>query len=161
LKIPLWCHAQTAARLGVAPDRSLVDGEVLVLEGEPEQRWRVLHTPGHAKGHLCLIDGRSRAAVVGDMAAGVGTIVIDPAEGPMATVLAALGRLRDLPVGPVYPAHGPPIPDGPAKMREYLAHRAHREELILGALGAVGGPPVPLARVVERAYADTPVFIHP
>ncbi len=83
LGLPLWCHARTADRLNVPVDRLLEDGEVLELAGNPPQRWRVLHTPGHARGHLCLVDERTRAAVVGDMVAGVGTIVIDPPEGNM------------------------------------------------------------------------------
>ena len=28
--------------------------------GQVPQRWRVLHTPGHARGHVCLVDERSQ-----------------------------------------------------------------------------------------------------
>ncbi|MGZ3459897.1 MAG: MBL fold metallo-hydrolase, partial [Archangium sp.] len=70
LRVPLWCHARTADRLDVPAEQLLEDGEVLELAGTPPQRWRVLHTPGHARGHLCLVDERTRAAVVGDMVAG-------------------------------------------------------------------------------------------
>jgi endoribonuclease LACTB2 len=158
LGIPLWCHARTAERLDVPVARLLEDGEVVELAGNPPQRWRVLHTPGHARGHLCLVDERTRAAVVGDMVSGVGTIVIDPPEGDMAHYLEQLARLRDWPVTTLYPSHGPAIPDGPGKLREYLHHRAMREALILEALGPQGAT---LAEVVERAYADTPPFLHP
>ncbi|XXF76788.1 MBL fold metallo-hydrolase [Myxococcaceae bacterium GXIMD 01537] len=158
LGIPVWCHALTASRLDFPVGRLLEDGEVLTLAGDFPQRWRVLHTPGHARGHVCLVDERSRAAVVGDMVAGVGTIVIDPPEGNMRDYLAQLARLRDLPVGTLYPAHGQPIPEGPAKLEEYLRHRAAREALILEAVPASGAT---LAEVVAAAYADTPPFIHP
>ncbi|WP_224364336.1 MBL fold metallo-hydrolase [Hyalangium versicolor] len=158
LGIPLWCHERTADRLSVSVDRLLKDGDVLELAGNPPQRWRVLHTPGHARGHICLVDERSRAAVVGDMVAGVGTIVIDPPEGNMRDYLTQLARLRDWPVTTMYPAHGGPIPDGPGKLQEYLDHRAAREARILEALPASGAT---LAQVVERAYADTPPFLHP
>jgi glyoxylase-like metal-dependent hydrolase (beta-lactamase superfamily II)/8-oxo-dGTP pyrophosphatase MutT (NUDIX family) len=158
LGIPLWCHARTADRLDVAADRLLEEGEVLELAGSPPQRWRVLHTPGHARGHICLVDELTRAAVVGDMVAGVGTIVIDPPEGNMRDYLAQLARLRDLPVTTLYPAHGPPIPDGPGKLQEYLDHRAAREARILEALPRSGAT---LAQIVEVAYSDTPPFLHP
>jgi ribonuclease/clavin/mitogillin len=158
LGIPLWCHARTADRLDVPVERLLKDGEVLELAGKPSQRWRVLHTPGHARGHICLVDERSRAAVVGDMVASVSTIVIDPPEGNMREYLAQLARLRDLPVTTLYPAHGGPIPDGPGKLQEYLDHRAAREARIVAALSPTGAT---LEQVVERAYSDTPPFLHP
>jgi glyoxylase-like metal-dependent hydrolase (beta-lactamase superfamily II) len=158
LGIPLWCHARTADRLDFPVERLLEDGEVLELAGDVPQRWRVLHTPGHARGHVCLVDERSRAAVVGDMVAGVGTIVIDPPEGNMREYLAQLARLRDWPVSTLYPAHGTPIPDGPAKLREYLDHRALRESLILQAVPPEGAT---LAQVVATAYADTHPLMHP
>jgi len=158
LGVPLWCHARTADRVPVPADRLLEDGEVLELAGGPTQRWRVLHTPGHARGHLCLVDERTRAAVVGDMVASVGSIVIDPPEGNMREYLTQLARLRDWPVSTLYPAHGSPIPEGPAKLREYLDHRALRESLILQAVPPEGAT---LAQVVATAYADTPPLLHP
>ncbi|MCP3104045.1 MBL fold metallo-hydrolase [Myxococcus sp. K15C18031901] len=158
LGIPLWCHAETARWLDFPVERLLEDGEVLELAGDVPQRWRVLHTPGHARGHLCLVDERSRAAVVGDMVAGVGSIVIDPPEGNMRDYLAQLARLRDWPVSTLYPAHGQPLLDGPAKLQEYLNHRAQREALILQAVPVEGAS---LAKVVEVAYADTPPLMHP
>jgi glyoxylase-like metal-dependent hydrolase (beta-lactamase superfamily II)/8-oxo-dGTP pyrophosphatase MutT (NUDIX family) len=158
LGLPLWCHARTADRLDVPAERLLKDGEVLELAGRPAQRWRVLHTPGHAQGHICLVDERSHAAVVGDMVAGVSTIVIDPPEGNMREYLTQLARLRDLPVTTLYPAHGGAMPDGPGKLQEYITHRAAREARILEALPASGAT---LAQVVETAYADTPAFLHP
>ncbi|MDC0709940.1 MBL fold metallo-hydrolase [Stigmatella sp. ncwal1] len=158
LGIPLWCHARTADRLDFAADRLLEDGEVLELAGSPPQRWHVLHTPGHARGHLSLVDALSHAAVVGDMVAGMSTIVIDPPEGNMRDYLAQLARLRDWPITTLYPAHGGPIPDGPGKLQEYLHHRALREARILEAIPTSGAP---LSQVVKDAYSDTPVFLHP
>jgi endoribonuclease LACTB2 len=158
LGIPLWCHARTADRLDVPVERLLEDGEVLELAGNPPQRWRVLHTPGHARGHICLVDERSRAAVVGDMVSAVSTIVIDPPEGNMRDYLAQLARLRDLPVTTLYPAHGGAIPDGPGKLQQYLDHRAAREARIVEAVPSTGAT---LDQVVEQAYSDTPPFLHP
>ena len=136
-------------------DRLLVDGEVLTLG---PMRWRVLHTPGHAQGHVCLYDEASRAAVVGDMVAGFGTIVIDPPEGDMTDYLAQLRRLEALPVTTLYPSHGPAIPDGPGKLAEYIQHRMWREEKVLAALTVEG---VTLELLVPRAYDDVNAFVLP
>jgi glyoxylase-like metal-dependent hydrolase (beta-lactamase superfamily II)/8-oxo-dGTP pyrophosphatase MutT (NUDIX family) len=158
LGVPLWCHAKTAERLAFVPERLLEDGETLTLAGDPVMNFKVLHTPGHAPGHLCLVDELSKAAIVGDMVSGLGTVVIDPADGDMGDYLAQLRRLKDWPVGTIYPAHGPIIPDGQAKLAEYLEHRAVREQKVLAAVVGAG---VTLKEVVATAYTDTPSFMHP
>jgi ribonuclease/clavin/mitogillin len=156
LGIPVWCHARTADRLPFRADRLLEEGDELVLAGAPGMRWRVLHTPGHARGHICLIDTATRAAVVGDMVAGQGTILIDPPEGEMAEYLRQLSRLRDMPVRAIYPAHGPPLPDGPNALTTVLDHRAMRERRVQAALSSL---PRPLEELAAEAYADTPSAI--
>jgi glyoxylase-like metal-dependent hydrolase (beta-lactamase superfamily II) len=153
LGIPVWCHARTADRLPFRADRLLEEGDELVLAGAPGMRWRVLHTPGHARGHISLIDTATRAAVVGDMVAGQGTILIDPPEGDMAEYLRQLARLRDLPVRAVYPAHGPPLPDGPSALTTVMDHRAMRERRVQTALSTLGRS---LEDIAADAYADTP-----
>ena len=160
LGLPVWAHERTADRSPVPVSRLLRDGDVLEVAGPMPMKWRVLHTPGHARGHITLIDERSKAAVVGDMVAGFGTIVIDPPEGDMAEYLRQLTRLEQLPVGTIYAAHGPVIPDGPGKLQEYAAHRAWREAKVLEAIASFGKP-VALAEVVPRAYDDVASFVWP
>jgi glyoxylase-like metal-dependent hydrolase (beta-lactamase superfamily II)/8-oxo-dGTP pyrophosphatase MutT (NUDIX family) len=159
LGLPVWAHARTADRLPVKTARLLTEGDVLELAGPRPMRWRVLHTPGHAQGHVCLYDEASKAAVVGDMVAGVGTIVIDPPEGVMADYLAQLERLKALPVTTLYPSHGPVIADGPGKLDEYLMHRRWREQKVLESLTALGTSTV--ERLVEKAYDDVQAFVWP
>jgi glyoxylase-like metal-dependent hydrolase (beta-lactamase superfamily II)/8-oxo-dGTP pyrophosphatase MutT (NUDIX family) len=151
LNIPLWCHPLTAQRLSISADRLLGEDEIITLNGAPPMSFRVLHTPGHARGHLTLVEANSQAAIVGDMVAGVGTILIDPPEGEMAVYLAQLDRLRQLPVGTLYPAHGPPTPDGPQKLTEYLEHRMFRERKVLASIGPAGAS---LQQIVQLAYDD-------
>lgn len=154
-RLPVWAHARTADRLPIKTDRLLQDGDVLPLLG---MNWRVLHTPGHAQGHVCLVDEASKAAVVGDMVAGIGTIVIDPPEGDMSDYLAQLRRLEALPVTTLYPSHGPAIPDGPGKLAEYLQHRQWREQKVLAALSPEG---ITLEDLVPKAYDDVNAFVLP
>lgn len=160
LGVPVWAHELTANRVPVEVSRTLHDGEVLTLGGPMPMRWRVLHTPGHARGHITLVDEATKSAIVGDMVAGVGTIVIDPPEGDMAEYLKQLARLEALPVAAVYPAHGPVLPDGPGKLREYQLHRAWRETKVFEALESLGGE-VDVPTLVERAYDDVAAFVWP
>lgn len=160
LSLPVWAHALSADRVPVKVSRLLADGDVLELDGPFPMRWRVLHTPGHATGHVCLIDERSKAGIVGDMVSSVSTIIIDPPEGDMAVYLKQLERLRELPLGALFPAHGPIVAHGVAKLEEYLTHRAWREAKVLEAVGSFSMP-VGLDEVVPRAYDDVSAFIWP
>jgi endoribonuclease LACTB2 len=157
LRCRVWAHRDTATRLAVPAHRVLAEGDVLTLEGPRPMAWRVLHTPGHARGHVTLVDEASRAAICGDMVAGVGTIVIDPPEGDMGEYVKQLARLKQF-VGALYPAHGPVIADGVAKLDEYLAHRAWREGKVVSALMA---SPQPVDDIVASAYDDVASFIWP
>ncbi len=120
---------------------------------------RVHHTPGHAIGHICLQQVSAGVTAVGDMVAGVGTILIDPDEGDMAEYLASLERLEGVAPGALLPAHGPVIADGLAKLREYRAHRLRREQKILEAVAAAPGARA--EELVPMAYADTPAPFWP
>lgn len=151
--IPVRAHPDAAARLppGAGPVEPLADGDLL---GE---RWRVLHTPGHAHGHLAFRDERSGAVLAGDLVSTLSTIVVDPPEGDMAVYLASLERLRSFAPRTLYPAHGVPAPDGVRTLEQYLAHRHEREEKVRSALAAGGT----LAEITARAYDDTPAAVHP
>jgi glyoxylase-like metal-dependent hydrolase (beta-lactamase superfamily II) len=86
-------------------------------------------------------------------------VVIAPPEGDMLDYLASLERLLALPrLGVILPAHGPIIEDGPALLRQYIAHRLEREQQMLGALDA-GDTMVDA--MVARIYADVDPALHP
>jgi glyoxylase-like metal-dependent hydrolase (beta-lactamase superfamily II)/8-oxo-dGTP pyrophosphatase MutT (NUDIX family) len=150
LRIPVRAHPLTADRVGV-PCEPVRDGEILA------GRWRALHTPGHAPGHLCFLDEYSRALVCGDMISGASTIVIDPPEGDMGEYVRQLARLRDLGPRTLYPAHGPVIPDALGKLDWYLKHRREREEKVQRALATASA----LGEITRLAYDDTPTVLHP
>ncbi|MCB1036677.1 MAG: MBL fold metallo-hydrolase, partial [Acidobacteria bacterium] len=88
-QLPVYAHRAAADRLaaaGIHVDGFLEEGDRVVLEGVPGERsfpLRVLHTPGHARGHLCFYDETYGSLIAGDLVAGFGTIVIDPPEGDM------------------------------------------------------------------------------
>ncbi len=157
LGVPLWAHEATAARLRTPVARKLADGETIDLDGPSPQRWKVLHTPGHAPGHLCLFERTLGVAVVGDMVASVGTILIEPSEGDMTEYLAQLSRLEALGAKVALPAHGAPIEDPGRLFRAYRAHRYMREERVMMSLGAGGT----LDDLLPRAYADVGPDVYP
>jgi len=142
---PVWAHRD--ARVPFEVDHRIEDGEML---DTGDGAWRCLHTPGHADGHLCFLNEGTGDVIAGDMVAGVGTIVLVPPEGHLATYLDSLRRLRAL-SRVLHPAHGPALEDAPAALDHYTAHRHRRTEQVRAALDA--GTPSAMARVI---YADVP-----
>ncbi len=159
LGVETWAHAATASRLGRPVDRELEDGETFVLDGPTPERWRVLHTPGHAPGHVCLFDERTKTLVVGDMIASVGTILIAPGDGDMAVYLAQLARLAGMGATVALPAHGEPIDAPTAVLERYIEHRLAREGKVLDAVSE--NPGAGIQTLVASAYADTPAHVWP
>jgi len=159
---PLWAHAMTAERLRgtVTFDRVLEDGERIVLRGTPDLTLRCVHTPGHAPGHLCLLEERSRVMVCGDMVASVGTIIVEPRDGDMTEYLESLRFMKRLAPSMLLPAHGLPIRDVQGLLDHYIAHRLGREAKVRAALEAHAGPASAMD-LVPRAYDDAPKAVWP
>ena len=154
LGVPVLAQALTAERLasrGIPIDGELRDGErVLLGEDFPVL---VLHTPGHARGHLCFLEESQRSLLCGDMVSGVSMIVVDPPEGDMDDYLGSLARLAALRPGTLFPGHGPAIKNGVDKLREYIDHRLWREERILDAWNAGKHQP---SEMLPTVYDDVP-----
>jgi glyoxylase-like metal-dependent hydrolase (beta-lactamase superfamily II) len=146
-----WPGVDDAFELTLTP---LSDGDVVETEGAT---LRAVHTPGHAEDHLCFVLEEERALFSGDNVLGVGTTVIPSQGGDLLDYMASLERLLEEAPAVIYPAHGPRIDDGVAKIREYIAHRLDRERQILDGLerGITS-----VTALVERIYAQYPASLH-
>jgi len=162
LGLPLWAHQATAGRREgtVRFDRHIADGEVIELDGPVPVRLRAVHTPGHAPGHLCFVEERSRAMIAGDMVASIGTILVEPGDGDMTLYLESLRRMAEMQPSLLLPAHGGPIRDPQDKLAHYVQHRLWREEKVLAALVA-RAEPSDAASLVPEAYDDAPRAVWP
>lgn len=138
---------------GFRPDETVADGAV--LHG-PDWRLEVVHTPGHFGNHICLSWGE--AVFSGDQAMGWSTSIVSPPDGDMTAYMASLDRLGGLGARRLYPGHGAEVADGPARLRELIAHRRGREAQIVAALAQGGGTATDLA---ARIYTDVPAGLLP
>jgi len=85
---------------------------------------RVVHTPGHTLGSVCIHIPQERALFTGDTALGLGTVAISPPpHGDMALYLESLDRLKTLDSALMLPGHGQEVHDVPAKLQELIDHR--------------------------------------
>ena len=158
--VPVCAHPLTAGHLaagGIGVDRELRDGQRIVLAGESPFPVRVIHTPGHARGHLAFLDETFGSLLGGDLTAGFGTIVIDPPEGNLDDYLASLHKVKALGARTLFPSHGPPTVAVIEKLDEYIRHRLWREEKVRDGwqrgLRDEG--------LLEAIYEDTPPMARP
>jgi glyoxylase-like metal-dependent hydrolase (beta-lactamase superfamily II) len=131
---------------GHVPDRRLADGDSL---SGPDWSLRVLHTPGHLGGHICLALGRT--LFTGDHVMGWSTSIVSPPEGDMGDYMASLDRLAREAWDLALPGHGEPIPNPAARIAELAAHRRMRETQVLHALAS---GPATAAGLATRLYTD-------
>lgn len=121
------------------PDRSMADGDVLVLGG---RRWSCLYTPGHTLDHLCLYDAEAGVLLSGDHVLPTITPHIPGIGGgrdSLASYLTSLDRVAQLPGnGLVLPAHGQPFTDLVARVEQIKAHHAGRLDRVCEIASAIG-----------------------
>jgi len=139
-------------------DRLIENGETIKLNGLPEIELKALHTPGHARGHLCFYDVERGTLLSGDNIVGLGSVLIDPPEGNMLDYLTSLERMRALPnLSVIFGGHGPAIGNPYAKIAEYISHRLDREKKILQAVREGDTTP---QQIVARVYTDVSPKAH-
>ncbi len=158
--VKVAAHRLTAAGLAedIRADVFLEDDELIELEGEPRISLRVMHTPGHARGHLCLHEARTGTLISGDNIVGLGSVLIDLPEGNMRDYMHSLKRMRALPnLSVIFGGHGPAIANPYAKIDEYISHRLDREGKILQAVSE--GVTTP-KEIVARVYTDVSPKAH-
>ena len=166
--------ATARAYSAFTPDRALENGELITLTGrrdEPDltntHSLRVLHTPGHAANHLCLVLQEDGLLFSGDHVLNGSTTVVDPPDGDMSDYLDSLDLLATAcdtdGIDFILPAHGWVLGDlgGGAKraILQLKQHRLAREAKVVAALQAL--PDGTLDDWVARVYDDVPQRLWP
>lgn len=157
--------ADTArAASAFTPDRALQDGEQLVLHaGEVTHTLQVMHTPGHAANHLCLLLLEDGLLFSGDHILNGSTTVVDPPDGDMNDYLASLDKLTAAceahGLTHIAPAHGYVLGEAKAAIAKLKAHRLTREAKVLRAMQAL--PQGSMDDWVALAYDDVDARIWP
>jgi glyoxylase-like metal-dependent hydrolase (beta-lactamase superfamily II) len=155
---PVWAHPLEKPPIErFAPDLEvdhwIEDGVPIECEGfslEP------IFTPGHAPGHVALVESTGRMLLAGDMISGFGSVGIFPPDGSVAAYIDSLRRLLAIhdaePFSLIVPGHGPVIPGVREKIENYIEHRLAREEEIAATLGQAG--PSTVDDLLPMIYPD-------
>jgi recombination protein RecT len=155
------------AHSAFTPDRALQDQELIALagrgpEGEITHTLRVIHTPGHAANHLCLLLQEDGLLFSGDHILNGSTTVIDPPDGDMTAYLESLDKLDAACAAQQVSSSCPRTATcWPARqvIAQLKAHRLAREAKVLAVMRA--DPDGTLDDWVAKAYDDVPARVWP
>jgi len=168
LGLPSAPTARPPARF--VPERTLADGERLVLEGTDaatgetiRHTLRVVHTPGHAANHLCLVLEEDGLLLSGDHILNGSTTVVDPPDGNMTEYLDSLDALDEAcgegGIEFILPAHGHVLGDARGAIGRLKSHRLQRESKIARAMRKM--PAGSMDDWLAIAYDDVPQQLWP
>ena len=167
--LPSSAHARQHSEF--EPDKVLQDGEKFVLNSQSElHTLQVIHTPGHAANHLCLILQEDGLLISGDHVLNGSTPVVDPPDGHMGDYLASLDKLveacQQWHVQFILPAHGYVLGNlwnepysATDCIKRLKAHRLKREDKVRRAMQAL--PQGSLQDWLPLAYDDVPEALWP
>lgn len=150
------------------PDEPLANGALLTLlsqsaESQITHTLKVIHTPGHAANHVCLLLIEDGLLFSGDHILNGSTTVVDPPDGDMTAYLDSLDVLTaactEHQVEFILPAHGHVLGDAHGTIARLRAHRLQREAKVMRAMQAL--PEGTLDDWVAQAYDDVPERIWP
>ena len=123
----------------------------------------VLHTPGHAANHLCLVLLEDGLLFSGDHILNGSTTVINPPDGNMNAYLDSLDMLSaacdEHGIDVILPAHGYAIGQAKTTIAQLKAHRLKREAKIKRVMTTL--PDGTLDDWVPLAYDDVDERIWP
>ena len=133
---------------GLAADIVLEHGDLLPIPGRAV---RVIHTPGHTAGSICLHDEDAGLLMTGDhvlpiVNPGLGLGGFTPADDPLGLALDSYARIAEYDAAEVLPGHGARF-HGVAARATQIAERHRRRSAEIGALTAAD----PAATVWEIA----------
>ena len=148
------------------PDRVLLNQELLALVPRGDtanlahnHTLQIIHTPGHAANHVCLLLVEDGLLFSGDHILNGSTTVIDPPDGNMADYINALDTLTaactEHNVRYILPAHGHVIDGALDAIAQLKTHRLKREAKIAAVMQA--NPLGSLDDWLPLAYDD----VHP
>ncbi len=166
LGLPSAPTARAASRF--TPDQLLQNKEQLTLTGKgPDGKithtLQVIHTPGHAANHLCLVLLEDGLLFSGDHILNGSTTVIDPPDGDMTAYLESLDALNaacdEHGIDFILPAHGHVLGQARQAIAWLKAHRLQREAKIIAVMQA--HPDGTLDDWVTHVYDDVPPRMWP
>jgi glyoxylase-like metal-dependent hydrolase (beta-lactamase superfamily II) len=153
VKVVGYFKAMVGACESVEVDFLVDDGDSIDLN---DLKLRVIHTPGHSPGSLCLYLEDYGILFSGD------TLLKDitpnpsitPEDGGLLDYLKSLSKLQELNIEVVFPGHGEMIENHREVIQKILKHHQLRENQVLEALSS---SPKSIFEISKTIFGELPV----
>jgi glyoxylase-like metal-dependent hydrolase (beta-lactamase superfamily II) len=134
------------------PDITLREGDAV---NTGRFKFRVIWTPGHSSGHICLYEPEQKILLSGDhiLPKITPNISLNPQsiENPLGRYIKSLREIRQLEVKLTLPGHDRPFTRLVPRIDEIIWHHAHRNMEILEAIGSRTRTPYQIAQKITWA----------
>jgi glyoxylase-like metal-dependent hydrolase (beta-lactamase superfamily II) len=145
------------------PDIALHDGDTIATS---RFTFRVIWTPGHSSGHICLYEPEQKILLSGDhiLPKITPNISLNPQslENPLGRYLKSLQEIRKLDVKLTLPGHERPFVRLASRIDEIVRHHGQRNLEILAAIGFRTKTPYQIAQKISwgdnNGWRDLPPF---
>jgi len=146
-----------------APDVTLRDGDTIATG---KFTFRVIWTPGHSSGHICLYEPEHKILLSGDhiLPKITPNVSLNPQsiDNPLGRYLRSLEEIKALDVNLTLPGHDRPFNRLAARIDEIIRHHGLRNTEILEAIGSNTRTPYQIAQKVtwgsNNGWDDLPPF---
>ena len=163
LDLPMLMSKTTHELLERYRGENFFDGIEIQLIGDGDHvvDWksspvRVMETPGHDEGQICLYPENNKWFIAGDLFQGIGSVVVGGEHGDMAKYFDSLERVIALAPDRVFPSHGIGL-GGVEIIKKNLEHRKLREQQVKELLEQNKSN----QEILETLYFDIPKKLWP
>jgi len=145
------------------PDKTLHDGEIITTG---KFTFRVIWTPGHSSGHICLYEPDKKVLLSGDhiLPKITPNISVHPQsiENPLGRYLKSLREMRKLDAALTLPGHDEPFTNLQKRIDEIIHHHDVRNREITESIGASRKTAYQVAKEItwgnHSSWQDLPDF---
>jgi glyoxylase-like metal-dependent hydrolase (beta-lactamase superfamily II) len=121
--------------VATSPDTLLRDGDTVTTG---EFTFRVIWTPGHSSGHICLYEPEKKVLLSGDhiLPKITPNVSLNPQsiENPLGRYVKSLEEIKKLDIELTLPGHDQPFTSTAARIDEIIRHHVYRNAEILVAI---------------------------
>jgi len=140
---------------------SYIDDPDIIIQNDSElminnEKWRIIHSPGHASDHISLYNEEKGILFSGDNIIRAITTWLGPYDSNIEQYIESIEHIKQLPnLKLILSAHGDPIENPMERMQELIDHRNFRKKQVLDIIKKGSEKGVSLDDVVNRIYPNS------